>query len=247
MCCFSRHITSVSNTNLFARASTDGRQYLVYSMKYEAADELAMILPLPVPPSPPEDAIRFIDLSGYPKFFDDLRIGFPEPQSKSFGPRLTPALRPAALKVHEVGSFEASFVPHQRDFARIDSRFRLPENVWSKLPQYRDWGFTVFKLKAGAKEVHPMAFEFPRRDSGGLFFPTVHIHDGKVHDKANFDHALYCQTENSVQAPEWEQSMGHAASFMAMDKTLGMIEPGQPIHRRRIRGMQKNEDIVVME
>ena len=37
-----------------------------------------------------------------------------------------------------------------------------------------------------------MAFDFPRA-AKKLFFPTVHIHDGKVHDKADFDHALYCQ------------------------------------------------------
>jgi len=46
MCCFSRPVEIVSDTNIFARA--DGaRQYLVYSMKYAARSDLAMVLPLP--------------------------------------------------------------------------------------------------------------------------------------------------------------------------------------------------------
>ena len=244
MCCFSRAVSSVSNTNLFARASANGWQYLVYSMKYEAADELAMILPIPTPPESPEEALRFIDLSGYPKFFDDLRLGFPEPQSRNLSLQAKIIPPPAALKVHDVGSFEASFVPTQDDFERLDPRFRLPKNVWGDLPQYRDWGFAVFKLKAGAKEVHPMAFEFPRRDPGALFFPTVHIHDGKVHSNAYFDHALYCQTQ-VARGPDWEDSLGNAATFMALDKAQGLIEGEALVQRRRIRGMQKNVDIVV--
>jgi hypothetical protein len=41
-------------------------------MQYRAAGELAMILPLPVPPGCGEDAVRFIDLSGHASFFADL-------------------------------------------------------------------------------------------------------------------------------------------------------------------------------
>ena len=45
----SNTLQSVSGTNIFARSSTEGRQYLVYSMTLKADAELAMILPLPVP------------------------------------------------------------------------------------------------------------------------------------------------------------------------------------------------------
>ena len=93
----------------------------------------------------------------------------------------------------EVGSFVASFVPTVKDFSRLDEQFRLPDGTWDKLPAYKDYGFAVFKLKKGEQKVHPMAFEFPRADKTRLFFPTVHIHDGKVHDQAGFDHVLYCQ------------------------------------------------------
>lgn len=78
MCCFSRPVTSVSSTQIFASADGAARQFLVYSMVYQAAEDLAMVLPLPVPAGSPEDAVRFIDLHGYPSFFEDLHAGFPE-------------------------------------------------------------------------------------------------------------------------------------------------------------------------
>ena len=191
MCMFSARVSSVTNTNIFARNSAGGQQFLVYSMQSQADSDLAMILPLPTPPSPPEDAVRFIDLSGYPQFFNDMANGCVEmtraqPASAAFGSQ-------SILKVHEVGSFDASFVPSLRDFARLDRRFRLPEQVWEQLPQYSDYAFAVFKLRAGQKEIHPMAFEFPRRNPQEFFFPTVHVHEGIVEADANFDHWLYFQ------------------------------------------------------
>ncbi len=65
MCIFSGIVSSVANTRMFARSLANGNQFLVYSMQYLADSDLAMILPLPTPVSPPKDVIRFIDLSGY--------------------------------------------------------------------------------------------------------------------------------------------------------------------------------------
>ncbi len=175
MCCFSGRVQEVSGTRIFARSPGKDLQILAYSMSVSADADLAMILPLPVPPSPPEDAVRFIDLSGYPTLFDDLEKAFPQsravPQSKA-------ASKGAAAKslvVHEVGDFEASFIPRLADFERLDPRFQLPKQVWDKLPDYKDYGFAVFKLRGGeagrskAKTIHPMAFEFPiRRESKNL-------------------------------------------------------------------------------
>ena len=48
MCCFSRPVHAVSDTGIFARFAEKGRQFLVYSMKMKADEELAMILPIPV-------------------------------------------------------------------------------------------------------------------------------------------------------------------------------------------------------
>lgn len=104
-------------------------------------------LPLPVPPASPDDAVRFIDLSGYPYFFEALDSGFPAHRSLGRGPSrgATMSLAPT-LVAHDVGAFEASFVPALADFDRLDARFRLPPQTWGSLPSYRDHGFAVFKL-----------------------------------------------------------------------------------------------------
>jgi hypothetical protein len=190
-------------------------------MRFKAADDLAMILPVPTPKASADDAVRFINLEKYPAFFDDLNAGFPVPQNANRRPK-TDAPKPAlSLPVVEVGRFVASFVPAIRDFARLDQQFRLPDGVWEKLPQYREFGFAVFKLKKpekGEQKVHPMAFEFPRADKRVLFFPTVHIHDQTVPTMARFDHSLFCQF-GEVPAMSWEESPGLAESFVKVKET----------------------------
>ncbi len=249
MCCFSRPVISVSATNIFARAGTDGRQFLVYSMTLNAKDDLAMVLPLPVKIGTDEKGVSFIDLSGYPDFFTDLRSGFPIAKTKCdwhFGCSTT---RSAALKLEvvRVGNFEASFVPTVRDFSRLDERFRLPADTWNKLPSYQDYGFAVFKLKPGEAEIHPMAFSFPRRDTQALFFPTVHIHDGQVHPKAGFDHALYCQPQEheQLQLRDWRESPANAKKFMKVDKAKGLIAPDQHCYQKQMHGQLPNRDTLV--
>ena len=248
MCIFSLLVSSVANTNIFARSSSGGRQFLVYSMQYQADSELAMILPLPTPVSPPEDAVRFIDLSSYPQFFEDMSDGFLQ---MSRGQPAAVALGDTAmLKVHEVGSFQASFVPHLRDFARLDSRFRLPDQAWEQMPQYCDYAFAVFKLKAGAKEVHPMAFEFPRRNLQYLFFPTVHVHNGIVEPTADFDHSLYFQRPAQVDVPvdsDLMNSFGPAREFMDIARTQGIVDADMTIQMKSLQGFDINTDVVVRE
>src|SRR5262249_38368525 len=129
MCCFSQPVISVSGTNIFARPDADGRQLLVYSMTINARNDLAMILPLPVKTTAGEKDVKFIDLKGYPEFFADMEVGFPRAHASTRGLTLgdPAAASPSALEVIRVGDFEASFVPTQKDFSRLDERFRLPK------------------------------------------------------------------------------------------------------------------------
>jgi hypothetical protein len=257
MCIFSRAVEEVSGTRLFARHSGDGRQVLVYSMAMAAADDLAMILPLPVLPNAPEDSVRFVNLENYPHFFNDLERGFPQPPPAGPASLLDVVLSAGPpLRVHDVGRFEASFVPNIPDFQRLDPRFRLPETAWKQLPLYEDWGFAVFKLKVKEegsafdaleyfdestrgplarvllvtellrraegrrlKKFHPMAFEFPCREPGLLYFPTVHIHDGHVHRSAQFDHELYCQPDAGL-VEELSQPHGRVSDLPNEDVVL---------------------------
>lgn len=249
MCCFTGQVRSVSETRIFARSLADGRQALVYAMRVDAERELAMVLPVPVAPGTGDDGMRFHDLAGYPGFFDALDSAWPQhPSARADAPTPAPAAVPRApLPVVQVGSFEASFVPTVADFTRLDERFRLPAGTWEQLPQYRAYGFAVFKLKAGKREVHPMAFSFPRADRRTLFFPTVHIHDGAVRLKAGFDHQLYCQKlpGEGIDLNGWQESTVPLGHQLAADKAKDLIDPAAHGYRLALQGLRDNRDVVL--
>jgi hypothetical protein len=242
MCCFSGKVDAVSNTNIFARASKSGSQYLVYSMQFKSGSDLAMILPIPTPKNSAEDAVKFINLEKYPEFFVELNKGFPE--KKNDAPRSNRPAQGSALAIVEVGSFVASFVPMVKDFSRLDKQFRLADDVWEKLPRYKDFGFAVFKLKKGEQKVHPMAFEFPQADKEILFFPTVHIHDGSVPAKAHFDHSLFCQVAGDPPL-NWDESTGLAETIVKVKETKEIVDPNAHVYRKMMHGEFENKDVGV--
>jgi hypothetical protein len=246
MCCFSGPVKSVSATNIFARMGEAGRQFLVYSMTVNMTKPLAMVLPLPVKKGSDEKSVRFINLEDYKNFFFDLDAGFPKPLTLATDSIPIVAAMPASarkLEVVQVGNFEASFVPTVKDFNRLDKRFKLPPVLFTKLPDYAHYGFAVFKLKPGSQTVHPMAFEFPTAQEK-LFFPTVHIHDGKVHARATFDHVLYCQPSESarLKLKDWEESEKLAARFVDIKKSTGIVLADEHCYKRELRGMLTNKD-----
>lgn len=266
MCLFSGAVREVSGTRVYAGPRDDGagiHQRIAYQMTAAVPDSLAMVLPIPTPPNPAEDAVTFVDFSSCPAFFTYLDALFPSERAALLG---APLARggfgpPQNLVVHDVGEFEASFVPTLADFARLDPRFRLPEDVWSKLPQYADWSFCVFKLKPEPKpkkgvfsflssdppplprKRHPMAFDFPRRNPKEIFFPTVHVHDGEVHATADFDHTLYVQLDNPSLPEGWESQQTSTDSLHDTAKTF--VRPERPMFRKQVKGSHPNRDIVV--
>jgi hypothetical protein len=244
MCMFSGKVSEVSNTRIFARMVAAARQGLVYAMNVDTPTEVAMVLPLPVVIGSAEDAVKFIDLSKFPNFFSSLDRGFTRSDSGA-DPFGGPAPAPLGeLKVHQVGSFEASFVPQMADFSRLDQRFRLPEGALEKIGIYKDYGFAVFKFKLGRQKIHPMAMTFPTRLADRLYFPTVHIHDGEVHEKEEFDHNLYAQCANPGGRAllHWEESDGNAVVFSQAGLSQGFIDPAKHVYRMRLIGELKNED-----
>ncbi len=253
---FSRPVRHVAGTRIFARPFPDGTQALIYSMNLEIDEDLAMLLPLPVPPKPPEDAIQFVDLSRYPKLFTDFDRAFPAPVTRGHS-RFLASRAPEIpkLKVHTVGAFDASFVPSQADFARVDDRFRLDPDVYHALPEYADFGFAVFKLRPlkrwffgsfRRQTVHPMAFVFPRRDPTTLFFPTVHVHDGIVHREATFDHQLYCQPDEvTANTFAWRRSEDHIGRFVDTRRTANLVNPDTPAFKYNLIGQHPNLDVTL--
>ncbi|MBA3686216.1 MAG: hypothetical protein H0W72_13395 [Planctomycetes bacterium] len=242
MCCFSGPVNAVGATRIFARLFADGRQALAYGADVDAPAELAMVLPLPVAPGSGEAGVTFVDLSGYPGFFAGLAAGFgPLPGRGGVNP--VPASAPTPLRVHDVGDFVASYVPTIADFARLDQRFRLPEGTWERLPGYRDHGFAVFTLKPGLRSLQPMAFTFPSANPDKLFFPTVHIHDGAVHERADFDHELYLQPGGGViPGTGWDESRSDAQAFIAVDRAKGLVDGERHVYRATLRGSLPNRD-----
>lgn len=247
MCMFSGEVESVSDTSIFARAASPTTQYLAYQMKYVADRPVAMVLPIPVQLKAPDETVRFISLEQCPTFFDMMRAGFPPAASKSRGKSLSLSEpTDSKLKVHQVGSYEASFVPTIRDFARLDQRFQLPAGTWEQLPRYDKFGFAVFKLQEGSRKVHPMAFEFTTAMPQSLFFPTVHVHDGKVHRKAEFHHELYCQLSSERFGPRtWRESPQPAGMFMQLQKAANLVDAKLHVLQRKLRGMLPNRDQVI--
>jgi hypothetical protein len=242
MCIFSGDVDDVSSTKIFARYGGPSAQYLVYSMQFATERSVAMILPIPVS-SRAEDAVRFIDLSGYPGFFDDMYRPF---QGRGAFAAGSTDLAGAELEVHDVGDFVASFVPTLRDFDRLDEQFTLPRATWDQLPKYADYGFCVFQfileraLLRGSLTAHPMAFEFPTRHPDMLFFPTVHVHDGEVHPRDAFDHQLYFQCQRHRGAAQHTSAL--AADYVDIDRVRGIVAGQEVLRRRTIAGLLPNND-----
>ena len=282
MCCFSQPVEHVSDTRIFARTTDGGRQVLAYAMSLSAAADVAMVLPLPIPPGCGDDAVRFIDLEGYSRLFDDMDKAFPAEWVSAGAPETKTLSLSAAqrLVVHEVGAFEASFVPSPGDFDRLDPRFRLDPEVLASLSRlaasdhlperygpnhlddYGDYGFAVFQLRGfeaprgffdrllrrkptpSARDFHPMAFEFPRRDPGALFFPTVHAHGGPADATAWFNHALYCQADATLDPSlaGWTRSEGPASRWLDVPSTRGTVLGDAPLWRLQLLGTLRNLD-----
>ncbi len=257
MCCFSRPVSHVGSTRIFARQLGGGRQALVYSMNVEVDEATAMVLPVPTAAGG-EDALAFVDLSGYAGFFEDLGRAFPEP------PRYTGPYAPAALggagrlRVHRVGAVEASFAPSVADLDRLDPRFRLTPALFAARPAYRDWGFAVFQLaprqrrwwswsRSKAQTIHPMAFSFVSREPDALFCPTVHVHDGTVPAQARFDHELFAQVDAAGLGKTlgWAESQGPASRWVKAGRCHGLVDGAAPLRRLRLQRQHRNVDLWV--
>lgn len=269
MCIFSRPVLSVADTNIFARLGEDGWQYLVYQMSFETEEINAMVLPLPVQtPSRETESVEFISLRENEDFFEKLALGFPVAVPSKFSRGYSYGSKPQTdsevLEVHEVGDYVASLVPTIADFDRLDERFRLPAGSWDQIPQYKDYGFAVFQLKKLKGKPHPIGLKFKTRlqdnQVSQIFFPTIHIHDGEVHDREHFDHDLFLQSpeldslcgrfkERRKLTPDkatgFIRSKWKAGQFCNVDACKGIVDGEALVHRVQIQGLKENKDAIV--
>jgi hypothetical protein len=222
-------VARAANTRIFARPTLDARQYLVYQMEYEAATDVVLVLPLPTPPATATEAVRFVDLSGYPAIFQDLANGFPIARAAG------------SSNPSRMGTFEALFLASRAALGELDSNYQIPDSVWDRLPEYHDYGFAVFKLMGDdARTVPPIALEFPVRNPNLLYFPTAQIGQGSVEQDTYFDYDLFCQARVG-----WMRSYDFAQSFMDVGAAEGVVDPNQRVERFTVLGMHPNSDIVL--
>lgn len=104
--------------------------------------------------------------------------------------------------------------------------------------------FVIYAGSLSAKSDLAAAFSFPSAIPQTLFFPTVHIHDGEVHEKAGFDHMLYCQA-TGLNHRDWHESPSLAVTFVKCGLTQNIVQAGHHVHRRVLHGMLANGDVVV--
>ncbi len=240
-----------SDTRIFASESArEGglHQFLIYQMVLQADLDLAMILPLPVPAGTAEADVHFFNMDHWPYFFDHLNHLYPSLVKSIFYKLIAPFMKGDGgerLRRVDVGDYVASFVPTLTDFERLDPCFRLPPETWKQLPDYADYGFAVFQLKPDVKYGHPMTFEFPRRDTDSLFYPTVHVHDGQVYSAANFDHVLYCQAARPPKG--WKAGFWHPYDHPVIygqePHERPFLDVMRSVYRRRLQGVLANQDI----
>src|ERR1041385_1098731 len=107
MCCFTGPVKDVSATKIFAREGDGLSQFIVYEMRVNAEEPVAMVLPLPIDQSKRDKALRFIDLSSYGQFFDQLNLGFVKPVEREFQYGMG-GIPMDAIPVQRIGAFDAS-------------------------------------------------------------------------------------------------------------------------------------------
>lgn len=256
MCIFSGEVTRVSATNIFVKDRGNGMHALVYSMVVDFRDPVAMVLPVPTLIGSGDEALKFIDLSGCPNFFKELDMLFPSAAARSAMMSFSVGKSVSPLVVHDVGDYEASYVPSMNEFRRLDERFRLDDKIWGRLPDYSNCGFAVFQLKrlgsGGGRKFHPMAFEYPPENLDQLFFPTTHVHDGgDVPGEAHFDHSLYIQeggkfrsTDVSFSSLGWVDA-DDLPPWSFYNHTHGLVSPDKTIYRIRLFGTFPNADRLI--
>eukprot|EP01128_Nolandella_sp_AFSM9_P009118 TRINITY_DN5756_c0_g1_i1.p1 TRINITY_DN5756_c0_g1~~TRINITY_DN5756_c0_g1_i1.p1 ORF type:complete len:285 (-),score=44.64 TRINITY_DN5756_c0_g1_i1:87-941(-) len=230
MCIFNTKVGVVRSTKILVAATAKGRQVTVYenavsvvggntrkpgqygkkaALEEQVREERnnnAMILPCPLTEG--SDIIP-LNLSRDSFSFANLDKGFPEkPQLRSNARGSTNSFSfEKKLEVVQIGAYSVSIAKSLVDLSRIDTGvFKVNESI---LPALRErysvrFGFVICAFNPANKiEPHPIGYVHDPPESKNLFVPTLHIHDGKVHQKENFDQNIYSVNtdEQSGQSP----------------------------------------------
>jgi hypothetical protein len=93
-----------------------------------------------------------------------------------------------------------------------------------------------------------MAFTFRTREPDAIFFPTLHVHDGKIHETAKFDHELFFQIAagradrpDGIDTP-FQRSWGTAQQVVPIERTKGIVAADEHVELWTLRGKLANAD-----
>jgi hypothetical protein len=222
------------------------KQFLVYSMNYRVGEDLAMVLPLPVPVGSKEDAVQFIDLHGYGEFFADLQSGFPVAASDKRRPlsRSMPShCRQRRSRWFRSAASKRRLCRRSKTLRASMLGFACRTGFGTSCPPTKSRGLRCSSCARMPARCIRWRLRFLAPIASKLFFPTVHIHDGKVHDTAHFDHSLYCQVGSQYgKTTGWEETPQLASAFVKVAATKGIVDGSAHCYRKTILGNQKNQD-----
>lgn len=212
MCIISHKVNSVAKTNIFVSLNkSNNRQLVVYSNMVNTPNNNTMIMAVPYPTS-----IKFHDLSNYTKLFIDLKNSF-QPllfkQKKSRTPSFS--TNTESIKVHDVGSYQASIVESLDDIKNLDPTvFQTNDEVTKflteKYSEQKNIGFVFCKLKAGDVTYHPFGYSHDALKIGYLFVPTMHYH---INENLLFNK----ETDNDI-ADDWDHAIYIADGYTPCNK-----------------------------
>jgi hypothetical protein len=202
MCCFSKEVESVSNTQICVLPSTlNGAdcQTVVYSCEVSmkrGGKQTAMILPAFNPGNNP-DNILLHDMSDCRYFFTDLDRLIQKPTYKSAVMQTNSWSESSApLKVKQVGAYKVSVAPSLQDLKRIDQSV-LPINLDLLKEFDKRYSAEHSYVVAAFDPDGPQSAEFSPfaythlKSPLGWFVPTLHFHSSKMQPAEEFDHTIY--------------------------------------------------------
>ena len=98
--------------------------------------------------------------------------------------------------IPKIGGYSVSLIPDTIGLNRVDSNeFIIGEVVLNVLKYKYSKGFSFLICRFDGSvdniKMHPIGYTHKMIKPGILFTPTLHIHDGVIHDVSNFDHQIF--------------------------------------------------------
>lgn len=200
MCIFSGPVEIVAGTAIVAGLSLDKKMRFMYSNRVACKNGNIMVLPVD------SDKVDLIELPGkYKKIGQQIADNYdtyyePKLMMQSYSNSM-PATNSAARSFAEIinyGPYIVSMTPNLDlvdwdNFGGLENRDEFFDFMYETYPKYMFIIAKINKNKADHKSENklPIFCEYIPRDIANIKLPTLHIHNGKVEDVADWDHYIF--------------------------------------------------------